>query len=40
MLISLGDGGLDGHPGVVHGGIVGVLLDEVLGLAGEAAPNS
>ena len=31
MLYSLGDG-LDGADGVCHGGVVGILLDEVLGL--------
>lgn len=31
MLVSLGDG-LDGLGGICHGGVVGTLLDEVLGL--------
>lgn len=36
LLISLGED-LDGHPGIAHGGIVALLLDEVLGLAAEEA---
>jgi len=30
-LISLGDG-LNGHPGLAHGGLIGTLLDEVSGV--------
>ncbi|EXJ79143.1 hypothetical protein A1O3_08644 [Capronia epimyces CBS 606.96] len=32
MLLTLGRPGLDGHPGVIHGGMSCAILDEMLGL--------
>jgi acyl-coenzyme A thioesterase PaaI-like protein len=31
--IHLGTNGLDGHPGLIHGGILALLIDDVLGFA-------
>ena len=31
MLLSLGRPGLDGHPGVIHGGMASAILDEMQG---------
>ncbi|KAE8360474.1 HotDog domain-containing protein [Aspergillus caelatus] len=32
VLVELGASGLDGHSGLLHGGIAGAILDETLGL--------
>lgn len=32
VMLSLGKSGIDGHPGIIHGGMTCALLDETMGL--------
>lgn len=40
LLVQLGSQGLNGHPGVMHGGVTCALLDESMGLLGMLHTNN